>query len=87
MALFNQAFSVADNPRDKSGDCLNHHDGSNFSPVEHVIANRDHAHIGTDFGILDHALVDALVATAGKNDSLHICELVRHRLLKNFAGR
>ena len=45
-------------------------DGSDFAAVEHVVAQADHSNIRLGFDVVDNTLVNALIATTGKNNVL-----------------
>ena len=68
VGLLDQGLGVAQHPGQEPGDGLDHDNGGDLSPVEHVVADAQLAHLDAAGGVvLGHARVDALVAAAGED--------------------
>ena len=58
------AAPVSEHTGQKTHDRLGYHEDGGLSPDEHIIADADLFDVHRPCGLIDHALVDALVATA-----------------------
>ena len=81
------ALRVSQHARDQPGDGLGDHERGHLAADEHVVADGDLAHPIALPRVLEHALVDALVAAARDHNMLLARERLRDRLRKRRAGR
>lgn len=71
VGLLDQGLGVAQDPGQEPGDGLDHDNGGDLSPVEHVVADAQLAHLDAAGGVvLGHARVDALVTAAGEDQAV-----------------
>jgi len=70
VALLGQALRVADHARNQAPDRLDHRHRRHLPAVEHVVADAELANLRALRVVLDDALVDSLVATAGEDEVL-----------------
>ena len=68
MRLVVEGRCVAQHTGDKASQRLDHHEYGNLAPEQDVIADRDLGHAQPERGVIDDALIDALVATAAENE-------------------
>ena len=87
MRFLDEALGVADDAGDEPRDGLDHRHGGDLSPVEHVVAEAHRAHPAARGVVVDDALVDALVASAGEDEVRLLGELAREGLGEALAGR
>ena len=70
MGLLDDARRVADHPRNEASDGFDHRHGRHFAPVENVVTEAYEANRAARGGLLEHALVDALVPSAPEDEVL-----------------
>lgn len=87
MRLLDETLGIAHDARDEPTDRLDHgHDGD-LATVQDVVAEADESHPRAARSVLEHAVVDALVASAAEDELRLLRELARHRLGEDLAGR
>ena len=79
VRLLGQRLGVAHETRQQPYDGLGDRERGDLAAVEHVVAERDLAHLRGG-GVVHHPLVDALVAAAGEDQVLAARQLLGHRL-------
>ena len=87
VRLLDQRLGVAHEPGQQPDHRLGDRHGRDLAAVEDVVAERDLDHLGPGRGVVEHALVDALVATAEEHQPLPGRQLAGQRLAERRPGR
>ena len=82
-----QRVGVAEHAGQQPGDGLDDHQHRDLAAGEHVVAEGDLGHPARRRGLVEHPLVDALVAAAGEDQPRLGGQLVRERLGERRAAR
>src|SRR3712207_5947971 len=85
MALLDEAVRVPHDAGEEPTHGLDHREHRDLSPVDDVVADADQAHAGPLGGVVEDALIDALVPAAAEHEVILAGELVRHRLGEKLA--
>ena len=76
---------ISQHPGDEAHHSLSNHQRCHFPTDQHIIADGNLAHAVAPSGVIHHALIDALITPAGKNNVLLIGPRPRICLAKRFS--